>query len=80
MKFEDIDTEEDAEDLIGAELYLPLSFLPELDEDQFYFHEIIGFEVIDASHGNIGEVISVNDTTAQPLFEIKMETKKFLSP
>lgn len=71
VKFEDIDTEEDAEDLIGAELYLPLSFLPELDEDQFYFHEIIGFEVIDASHGNIGEVISVNDTTAQPLFEIK---------
>ncbi|APU67853.1 MAG: ribosome maturation factor RimM [Christiangramia sp.] len=80
VKFEDIDTEEDAEDLIGAELYLPLSFLPELDEDQFYFHEIIGFEVIDASHGNIGEVISVNDTTAQPLFEIKNGDKEILVP
>ena len=37
IKFEDIDTEEDADDLIKSSLYLPLDLLPELDENQFYF-------------------------------------------
>ncbi len=80
VKFEDIDTEEDAEDLVGAELYLPLSFLPKLEDDQFYFHEIIGFEVIDSQHGNIGKVVSINDSTAQALFEIKKGDKEILIP
>ncbi|MDT0678410.1 ribosome maturation factor RimM [Autumnicola musiva] len=79
-KFEDIDTEYDAEDIIGCELYLPLTLLPELEENQFYFHEIIGFTVIDATHGNIGEIASVNDSTAQALFEIKKNGKEILIP
>lgn len=80
IKFEDIDTEDDAEDLIGCELYLPLSFLPELEDDKFYFHEIIGFNVEDATHGNIGKVVSVNDSTAQALFEIRKGDKEILIP
>ncbi|TBW27952.1 ribosome maturation factor RimM [Gramella sp. KN1008] len=80
IKFEDISTEEDAEDLIGAKLYLPLSLLPELPEDKFYFHEIIGFDVIDAHHGNIGKIVSVNDSTAQALFEIEKDGKQILIP
>ncbi|WP_373055854.1 ribosome maturation factor RimM [Zunongwangia sp. H14] len=80
VKFEDIETEDDAEDIIGCELYLPLTMLPELEEDQFYFHEIIGFTVMDANHGNIGEVMSVNDSTAQALFEIKKDDKEILIP
>jgi 16S rRNA processing protein RimM len=79
-KFEDIETEEDAEDMIGAELYLPLSMLPELPEDKFYFHEIIGFDVIDAVHGNIGKIVSINDSTAQALFEIDKDGKQILIP
>ena len=80
VKFEDIDTEDDAEDLVGAELYLPLSLLPELDDDQFYFHEIIGFDFIDTKHGNIGKIVSIHDSTAQSLFEIKKDDKQVLIP
>ncbi len=79
-KFEDLDTEEDAEDMIGTDVYLPLSMLPVLPEDKFYFHEIIGFDVIDAEHGNIGKVISINDTTSQALFEIDKDGKQILIP
>ena len=79
-KFEDIDTEEDAEDMIGTEVYLPLTMLPELPEDKFYFHEIIGFDVIDAEHGNIGKIVSINDTTSQALFEIDKDGKQILIP
>lgn len=79
-KFEDIDTEDDAEDMIGTDLYLPLTMLPQLPEDKFYFHEIIGFDVIDAEHGNIGKIVSINDSTAQALFEIDKNGKQILIP
>jgi 16S rRNA processing protein RimM len=79
-KFEDINTEEDAEDMVGTELYLPLNLLPELPEDKFYYHEIIGFDVIDAEHGNIGKIVSINDSTAQALFEINKDGKQILIP
>ena len=80
VKFEDIETEDDAEDLIGAELYLPLTLLPDLPEDKFYFHEIINFEVIDKEHGNIGKIVSINDSTSQALFEIENNGKQILIP
>lgn len=79
-KFEDIDTEDDAEDMIGTHVYLPLSQLPKLPEDKFYFHEIIGYDVIDAEHGNIGKIVSINDTTAQSLFEIEKDGEQILIP
>ncbi|WP_026914652.1 ribosome maturation factor RimM [Christiangramia portivictoriae] len=79
-KIEDIDTEQDAEDMIGAELYLPLEQLPELPDDKFYFHEIIGYDVIDQQHGNIGKIVSINDSTAQALFEIDQAGKQILIP
>jgi len=79
-KIEDIDTEQDAEDMIGAELYLPIEQLPQLPDDKFYFHEIIGFDVIDQHHGNIGKIVSINDTTAQALFEIDKDGKQILIP
>ena len=41
IKFEDVDTEDDADSLIKSELYLPLSFLPELEDDKFYYHEFL---------------------------------------
>ena len=66
--------------MIGTDVYLPLSMLPSLPEDKFYFHEIIGFEVIDAAHGNIGKIVSINDSTAQALFEIEKDGKQILIP
>ena len=80
VKFEDVDTEEDADDLIKTSLYLPLDLLPELEDDQFYYHEIIGFEVIDEAKGNIGTVKNINDNTVQALFEIEFNDKEILIP
>lgn len=80
VKFEEIDNEPDADALIGAELYLPLDFLPKLTGNQFYYHEIIGFSVEDSSFGKIGTITGVNDSTAQPLFEIDHQGKQVLIP
>lgn len=80
IKFEDVDTEQDADALIKCDLYLPLEFLPKLDHDKFYFHEIIGFTVEDVNFGTVGIVKSVNDTTSQALFEIDRDGIEILIP
>ena len=80
IKFEDVDTEPDADALLKCDLYLPLEFLPELEDDKFYFHEIIGFTVEDVNFGKVGIVKSVNDSTPQALFEIDRDGIEILIP
>ncbi len=73
VKFEDVDTETDAEALLKHKLYLPLAALPKLSGNKFYYHEVIGFEVEDTQFGKVGKITGVNDTTTQALFEIEDE-------
>ena len=80
IKFEEVDSEADADSLLGSHLYLPLAALPKLTGNQFYYHEIIGFTVEDACFGKVGTITSVNDSTAQALFEINRDEKEILIP
>lgn len=80
IKFEDVKTEHDADALIKSDLYLPLDLLPKLDDDKFYFHEIIGFKVIDTTFGEVGIIKGINDSTAQALFEIDRNGTEILIP
>jgi 16S rRNA processing protein RimM len=80
LKFEDVDTEADADALLKTELYLPLDLLPKLDDDKFYFHEVIGFLIKDENFGDVGTIVSINDSTAQALFEIDRDGTEILIP
>ena len=80
IDFEEVKSENEADRIMGSELYLPLTFLPKLTGDKFYFHEVIGFTVIDTVHGNIGVIKSINDTTSQALFEVDKDGKDLLIP
>ena len=80
VQFEDVDTEEEADRLIGCGIYLPLSMLPKLEGNQFYFHEVIDFEVEDKRLGIVGKIVSINDTSAQPLFELLHGDVEILIP
>jgi len=80
VKFEDVDSEGDAEALLGKAVYLPLDLLPKLEGNKFYFHEVIGFHIEDKRHGNVGTIMAVNDSAAQPLFEVKKGYTDLLIP
>ncbi|NHN26574.1 16S rRNA processing protein RimM [Flavobacterium jejuense] len=80
VRFEDVDTEADADAIMNCEVYLPLSMLPKLEGNKFYYHEIIDFDVEDLRLGNIGKMIRVNDSNAQPLFEILKDEVEILVP
>jgi len=80
IDFEEVKDEAAADRIMRHELYLPLSALPKLEGDKFYFHEIIGFTVQDTVHGNIGTISGVNDTTSQTIFEVDKNGKQLLIP
>ena len=80
LKFEDVDTEADADALMKTELYLPLDLLPKLEGNKFYFHEVIGFTIKDENFGEVGILKSINDSTAQSLFEIDRDGIEILIP
>ena len=80
IKFEDVNSESEADSLIGASLFLPLEFLPKLSGNRFYYHEIIGFKVEDVSFGKVGVITGVNDSTSQSLFEVDHEGREVLIP
>lgn len=77
--FEDLSPDE-AHALVGCEMYLPLDLLPKLTGNQFYFHEVRGFRVIDSQHGDIGVLQQVIEYPAQPLFQIMNGDTEILIP
>jgi 16S rRNA processing protein RimM len=80
VKIEDIDSEELATTLVNKAIYLPLDELPELGKDQFYYHEIIGFEVEDDEFGKIGSVTSVADQGVNHMLVVERDEKEILIP
>lgn len=80
IKFEGVDSEADSKALVKKQLYLPLSILPQLEGNHFYFHEIEGFEVIDSNYGVIGTVVKVLEVNNNPLIEVNANGKEVLIP
>lgn len=70
MNIEGVNTQDEAQSLMGAEIYLPLSALPKLEGNQFYFHEVTGFQAIDKSLGNLGFIQGIIEQPAQSIFDI----------
>jgi 16S rRNA processing protein RimM len=79
VTFEEL-TPEEAAALAGRELYLPLDLLPKLEGNQFYFHEVVGFRVVDSVYGDIGTLEQVVEYPAQPLFQIMKNGVEVLVP
>ncbi len=79
-KLVDVPGEEEALALVGSELYLPNSFLPPLTGNRFYYHEVIGFTVLDLNLGNLGKVDYIIDQSSQAILVILKNDKEILIP
>ena len=80
VRFEDVNNAQEAAVYTGREMYLPLDALPPLKGKKFYYHEVKGFSVIDAVHGNIGTLKQVMDLPRQSLLQIAHGDKEILIP
>lgn len=70
VKFADIDTKEAASELTGCEVFFP-KHLSDRDEDDLTWDEIKGFDVVDANHGNIGKVVSIDESTVNVIMDVE---------
>ena len=69
MKFEDIDTQDRAQELTGCDVYFPRALADEDDAPTLTF--LVGFDVIDAINGKtVGRIAAIDDSTANLLFEL----------
>lgn len=74
---EDMNT---AESYLKSRLFLPLEMLPALKGKKFYFHEVIGFTVIDNTHGPMGPITTIYDRSSQPVVECDYQGQTVLFP
>jgi 16S rRNA processing protein RimM len=80
LKLAGIDKIEETESIIGETIYLPLSVLPELGEKQFYFHEVIGFEIVDKKLGKLAAIETIYSFTEGSLLVMPYKGKEVLIP
>ena len=67
-------------EFVQTELYLPLSRLPKLTGNRFYFHEVIGFQVVDEQLGEIGTCKGFMELTNNPLMQVDHDGTEILIP
>lgn len=80
IKLQNVEDDE-VGDFVNSEVYLPMSLLPKLDGNKFYFHEVIGFQVVDENHGTVGKIDGFYENITQPLMIIiGKENKEILIP
>ncbi len=80
VQLENIDDTEKAQSLLHHKLYLPLNLLPPLRDNQFYYHEIVGFEVDDEVHGKIGKITGIIDMPHYAILQVNANGKEVLIP
>lgn len=79
VKFEDIDTAEQARRLTNVEVYFPKKYMDE-QEDVTSWNFFTGFRVEDVRHGYLGEITNVDDSTLNVLFVIEKDGEELLLP
>ena len=80
VQLQDVKKVEQAVTFMGKAVFLPNEFMPELDEDDFYYKEIIGFKMIDELKGEIGEISDVLEYPTQAVIQVMKDGKEILIP
>jgi len=78
VRLDGIDDRNAAEALKGAEIYIDRERLPELAEDEFYWDDLIGLNVIDQNEVALGKVDQILDTGANDVLVIKGEQRHLI--
>jgi len=80
VKFEGVNSDHDAKIIERKQLYLPLNLLPDLQGNDFYDHEVVGYKVIDLKYGEVGILESMIDLSRNPLIQVFKGEKEVLIP
>jgi 16S rRNA processing protein RimM len=66
-----VDNREDSQKFIGQDIYINKEQLPELTQGEYYWHELIGFDVINKDEEQLGTVDYFVETGANDVLVVK---------
>lgn len=73
---EEVNAIEKAKLLIGKKVFIDSQFISEENPEEDY----VGFELIDAHYGSLGQILEVNDSGPQVLVSILYKEKEIILP
>lgn len=78
--FKGVNRLEEAEELKNQELYLPPEELSELEEGEYYYHELNGCKVLTQEGEDTGTVTDILETGANLVLRVKNGKSQYLLP
>ena len=80
VSLEGIDTPEAAKELVGHLVKTDESNLPPKEEDEYYWHELIGLQVFTQDGRDLGEITSIIETGAHDVLQVEGKFGEVLLP
>jgi len=73
-------TAAEAQRLVGAEICVPESRLPALAADEFYWHQLIGLEVMSVDGRRLGTIRQIIETGSNDVYVVQEGREEVLIP
>src|SRR5690606_2257367 len=77
---EDVDHIDQAKDLVRKGVFLPKEKMPVREEGEFFIEDFKGFVAVDAVHGELGEILEINEYPQQFIATVSYRNKEILFP
>jgi 16S rRNA processing protein RimM len=75
-----VESRNQAEEIQGAGILIAIDELPAVEEDEFYWHQFIGRQLLDLAGTRIGSVTSLFSNGAQDILVVTADTGEILIP
>jgi 16S rRNA processing protein RimM len=80
LKLGGIEDKDAASKLVGSSLWIPLEKIKKLPDGEYYWHEIIGLEVVTEEGRILGRIESVFPTKSNDIYVCRRNGKEILLP
>jgi len=78
--FRECTSVETASGLVGAEITIPESRLPPVEEDEYYWYQLIGLAVEDPRGRSLGTLVQILETGSNDVYVVRKDNEEILVP
>jgi len=80
LRLQGYDSIEQAEQVVGSQVLLAEHLLPDLNDDEYYWGQLKGLQVVDRERGEIGQLQDLISTAAHDTYVVKGRLGEVLIP
>ena len=80
LRLQGHDSINQVEQMVGSQVLLAEDLLPELDDDEYYWNQLEGLQVVDQERGAIGQLQDLFNSTAHDTYVVRGRFGEILIP